>query len=139
MIITGKNGNTKEVKQIVAELRGRTGAETAKDRPLSTLEKLFLMAEEIKEAPPPDLPSREGFLWRRRYSTENGSIVWEETPDPDYAPSQSGSYIDPVAYVQGMTVEAGKWYTDGADIWEAVKSGSPSGFDDTEYFDIVQE
>lgn len=138
MIITGKNGNNKEVKKIIAELRGKTNAETVTERPLSALEKLILMAEAIEEAPPPDTPSREGFLWRRRFSTESGSIMWEEVPDPDYKKSQSGTYIDPVVYAQGMTVEAGKWYTDGADIWEALKSGSPSGFDDQEYFDIIE-
>lgn len=138
MIITGKNGNTKEMKKIIAELRGKTNAATATERPLSALEKLILMAETIEEAPPPDIPSREGFLWRRKFSAKSGSVVWEEVRNPDYQPSQSGTYIDPVVYVQGMTVEAGKWYTDGADIWEALKSGLPSGFDDPEYFDIIE-
>lgn len=48
-----------------------------------------------------------------------------------------GEYINPIRYTQGMAVVQGKWYTDGDDIWEALKDGVPASFSDKEYFDIV--
>lgn len=65
------------------------------------------------------------------------SSVWEEIPDPDYVPTQSGTYIDPITYVIGMTVTNGLWYTDGNDIWECIADGMPTDFNDKEYFDII--
>lgn len=50
----------------------------------------------------------------------------------------SGDYINPITFVEGMTVETGKFYTNGDDIWEAMKDGVPTGFDDEEYFDIIK-
>lgn len=49
----------------------------------------------------------------------------------------SGDYINPIPYLDGMTVEQGKFYTDGEDIWEAYNSGVPSGFADKAFFDII--
>ena len=49
-----------------------------------------------------------------------------------------GDYLNPVQYQKGMEVTKGLWYTDGASIWEAVKNGVPSGFDDKNYFDIIE-
>lgn len=48
-----------------------------------------------------------------------------------------GDYVNPIAYVSGMTVEQGKFYTNGDDIWEAIQSGVPAGFDDRTFFDII--
>ena len=49
-----------------------------------------------------------------------------------------GDYLNPIQYQEGMEVTKGLWYTDGASIWEAVKNGVPSGFDDKNYFDIIE-
>ena len=49
----------------------------------------------------------------------------------------SGEYTNPIPYEQGMTVTVGLFYTDGEDIWEAIQTGTPSGFDDKAYFDII--
>lgn len=49
----------------------------------------------------------------------------------------TGDYLNPIPYVSGMAVEAGKWYTEDGYIWEAIKSGVPTGFFDREYFDVV--
>lgn len=46
-------------------------------------------------------------------------------------------YLRPITYSEGMTVEAGLWYTDGNDIWEAIASGTPESFADANYFDII--
>lgn len=50
----------------------------------------------------------------------------ELTKDEDYV-APSGEYINPIPFVEGMEVEAGKFYSfaDG-DIWEALKSGGPA-------------
>lgn len=77
----------------------------------------------------------------------------EETPtEPDPEPQEpsepaveevekqetpTGDYANPIAYEPETAVTAGLWYTDGEDIWECIADGVPTGFDDTEFFDIV--
>ena len=48
-----------------------------------------------------------------------------------------GDYLNPIPFEDGMAVEAGKWYTDGLDIWEAKADGIPFSFADMNYFDII--
>lgn len=129
-----ESGAGKELEAAVEELRGRTAA-TAGGRPLTTLEKLALMAEAITEQPAPSEEPKRGYMWKRYYDT-TGVIMWEEVPDPDYSEPE-GSYTNPIQYAAGMTVNTGKWYTDGENVWEALKNGVPLGFDDPEYFDII--
>lgn len=88
----------------------------------------------------PQKPAEKiGFITVPIYDHVGNSIVWTFEPDPNYLPENDGSdYLKPKRYVDGMTVTAGLWYTDGTDIWECIKSGTPSGFTDTEYFDIIQ-
>lgn len=49
----------------------------------------------------------------------------------------TGDYVNPIQYKAGMSVEEGLFYTDGDNIWEAMKTGTPVSFEDTEYFDII--
>lgn len=91
--------------------------------------------EEFELLPKP--ANRIGYKWVPLVDNVGKSIGWTEVVDPDYVPTNSGTYIDPIPYTVGMTVTAGLWYTDNSDIWEAIASGVPSGFDDTTYFDIV--
>lgn len=79
---------------------------------------------------------KEGFILQQVYDAENHMIAWTYVPDPDYV-VEEGTYINPIQYVVGADVIEGKWYTDGDNIWEAIKSGIPSSFEDTEYFDII--
>lgn len=81
---------------------------------------------------------KEGFKLVPKF---NGtSIYWEfekeEEPTPEEDVTQ-GTYLNPIQYVNGMEIKITKWYTDGDNIWEAIQSGIPTGFDDTEYFDII--
>ena len=69
--------------------------------------------------------------------TKLGEIELRREYVPNGSTAPEGDYLHPIPYVQGMAVEAGKWYTDGEDIWEALKAGTPAGFDDREYFDII--
>lgn len=71
----------------------------------------------------------------------------EPEPEPEPQPpvveevekpaTQEGDFTNPIQYEPDMAVTAGLWYTDGADVWEAIADGVPTGFDDTEFFDIV--
>lgn len=58
--------------------------------------------------------------------------------ESETATENDGSdYIKPITYTTGMTVTKGLWYTDGSDVWECIKDGTPTSFSDTEYFNIV--
>lgn len=81
--------------------------------------------------------NRTGFLWVPIYNADSKSIGWQEVPDPDYVPTADGSYLHPFAYTVGMTVTVEKWYTDGDNVWECIKTGVPVDFSDAEFFDIV--
>lgn len=64
--------------------------------------------------------------------------VWWEVPDPDYVPEYDGTdYLRPITWENGMEISTGLWYTNGMDIWEAIKNGVPANFEDEEFFDIV--
>lgn len=49
-----------------------------------------------------------------------------------------GDYLNPILYEVDTGCEQGKWYTDGEDIWECIKSGFPSGFADKEFFEVIE-
>lgn len=55
----------------------------------------------------------------------------------DRKPS-TGDYLNPIEYKRGMPVVKGLFYTDNTDIWEAIKTGVPNGFNDRLYFDIIE-
>lgn len=99
------------------------------------IDKLSLLLDAIPvDNKPTDRP---GYMWKPIFNLANMKVGWEEVVDPDYNPTGSGTYVDPYVYEDGMTVEIGMWYTDGDNIWEAIKTGIPTGFDDSEYFDII--
>lgn len=106
--------------------------------PLTDEKKLELFIASIPVLDKPqDMPrSRTGYLWKPMYDAEHNCFGWEEIEDPYYVPSQTGSYIDPIRYIDGMEVEQGLWYTDGDNLWECVKSGVADGFN-SEWFDII--
>lgn len=137
MIIHGKKKESeKEAIRLIRELRGESGGATATDRPLTTLEKIALMAEAVQEAPLPSEAPKAGYMWRRYYDA-TGVIMWEEVPDPDYVEPE-GTFTNPIEYTEGMTVTAGLFYTDGENVWECLQDGTPEGFDDPAYFDILK-
>ena len=49
-----------------------------------------------------------------------------------------GDYTNPIPYEEGMECKIALFYTDGEDIWECIKNGTPDGFSDKEYFDIIE-
>lgn len=51
----------------------------------------------------------------------------------------TGDYINPILFEQGMSITLGLWYyLDDKDLpREAIRSGTPTTFDDREYFDWI--
>lgn len=72
------------------------------------------------------------------YSLKKISDSVLEVIKKDDSEMPAGDYLNPIQYEAGMKVEKDKFYTDGENIWEAIKSGKPSGFDDKSYFDIIE-
>lgn len=64
----------------------------------------------------------------------DGVFTLERNPNPE---EPNGEYTHPIPYYDDMEVTAGLFYTNGDDIWEAIKSGIPAGFNDNEFFDII--
>lgn len=64
--------------------------------------------------------------------------TFEIVKDEEVTINDGKDYIRPITFVKGMTVSKGLWYTDGDNVWEAIKNGVPAGFDDTKYFDIIK-
>lgn len=81
--------------------------------------------------------NKEGYILQQVYDSNEHAILWEYVEDPNYVKTESGTYIDPIVYTDGMEVEIDKWYTDGDNIWECIQSGVPNSFEDREYFDII--
>ena len=120
---------------------------------LANLKKLSSIAESMEEATEPS--EKIGFVWHvvnigdkelyrelipdsDAYKGIDEGEVTEEDINAEVEPT--GDYIDPIPYVDGMEVETGKFYYADNDMeyrWEAIKDGVPSGFDDKEYFDII--
>lgn len=66
------------------------------------------------------------------------TISWEYVIDGEAENFNDGTdYLYPITWKPGMRVSIGLWYTDGADVWEAIKDGVPTDFTDREYFDII--
>lgn len=97
-------------------------------------EKEILASVEVSKKPE---SGKEGYILEQVYDPSAHMIIWVYVEDPNYEKTNSGTYLDPITYTEGMEVETGKWYTDGENIWDAIKDGIPTGFDDTEYFNII--
>lgn len=101
-------------------------------KPISeTMEKLVSVTETASD--------KTGYNWK---ITSIGSVeVLKEYIKNDEEDEHDGSdYTKPAYYVEGSSVEKGKWYCQESDTdlrYECIKSGTPSNFFDTEYFDIV--
>lgn len=87
---------------------------------------------EVQDKPAADRP---GYMWVPHF--EGSVVVWTEEVDENYMPEGTGTYIDPIKYITGLTVKEGYFYTDGDNIWEAIKDGVPQSFEDKDYFDII--
>lgn len=75
----GKVWGTEPV--IIPESVPNTEADT--EAPLSIYEKMALFLESIPEEKRPETSPKNGHKWKRTYSHEKGSIVWQEVEDKD--------------------------------------------------------
>lgn len=66
------------------------------------------------------------------------TVLKKEYVAIDDSMNDGSDYTKPITYKEAMSVVKGLWYTDGSDVWECIKDGTPTGFDDKEYFDIVE-
>lgn len=113
--------------------------------PTENILKILAGSIEVKDKPTDDngveLPYKAGYKWIQQCIWSNGApvIQWEQVVDEDYISENDGSdYTKPITYKAGMSVVKGLWYTDGTDVWECIKDGTPLGFDDKDYFDIIE-
>lgn len=87
--------------------------------------------------------NKEGYILKKvfRGLDENNTILlgYEYVEDPYYIPVNDGSdFLKAILYIAGMEVTEGLWYkNEDGDIWECIKSGVPTGFYDSEYFDVI--
>lgn len=83
---------------------------------------------------------KSGYNWRIT-SIGNVEVLKEYIKADEPEDEHDGSdYTKPAYYVEGGSVEKGKWYCEESDPdlrYECIKSGTPSSFNDSEYFDIV--
>lgn len=80
---------------------------------------------------------KEGYQYKV-FKLGDITIKKEYVKSDDTDLNDGSDYTKPITYKDGMSVVKGLWYTDGSDIWECIKDGTPTGFDDKEYFDIVE-
>lgn len=85
---------------------------------------------------------KTGYNWKIT-SIGNVEVLKEYVKNDESQDEHDGSdYTKPAYYIQGASVEKGKWYCqdDDPDLrYECIKSGTPSSFFDNEYFDIITE
>lgn len=85
--------------------------------------------------PKPRTAAKIGYILKPYLSGNH--ICWEFVEDDRQIEEKSGTYLDPIPYIIGMSIIEGFWYTNGENIWESRKSGVPKDFADADYFDIV--
>ena len=116
------NEKVKELEQSVESIN-----------PISeTMEKLVSVTETSSD--------KMGYNWRIT-SIGNVEVLKEYVKNDESQEEHDGSdYTKPAYYVEGSSVEKGKWYCEetATDLrYECIKSGTPSSFNDAEYFNIV--
>lgn len=80
---------------------------------------------------------KEGYILKRIVVPTGYAVAWEFVEDPEYHPTEDGTYLHPYTFTAGMAVTEAKWYTNGDDIWECIKSGICETWADPEYFDVI--
>lgn len=65
---------------------------------------------------------------------QSGNVI--EYVKDDTVSQPMGDFLNPIIYAKGMECIVGMFYTNGEDIWECIKAGTPADFNDKRYFDI---
>lgn len=126
------NGILREMT--AAELAAMQHCEQENTTPSLTVDKkLELLLASIHEEPVPDTEPKLGYKWQPMYTPSNG-FAWELVEDP----TALGTQNNPRYWVAGMTVLTGHCYTqDGKTLYLALQDGTPSGFEDTAFFELI--
>lgn len=91
----------------------------------------------IHEKPTAD---KAGYHLVQRYDSGSNCILWEYVKDES---ANVGTYTNPIPYEVGMEVNkytdddafsGDGWYSFDGDVKVCIKSGTPTSFDDAEYF-----
>lgn len=117
--------NTLEFCRKFEELREVYTDIKAKDEHIASLEKQL---ESIKQT-----------ISKSGYEVKQTADNVFELVEAETEQVSDGDYTRPYIYENEMTVETGKFYTDGENIWEAILDGVPAGFGDKRYFDIIED
>ena len=117
------NAYLEEKKKLDAEIKKVQKAKEKSDMIMNLIE----ITEEGSD--------KKGYNWK---VYKIGDVVVKKEYIEIETVNDGSDYTKPITYKVGMSVEKGLWYTDGSDVWEALKDGTPLSFADTEYFDIVE-
>lgn len=122
-----------ELKDLVCKIESEN-ADLNPDGEYTVAGILNVFAKGILESKP-DV-EKIGYKAVPMFQTDSGTVVWELVSNKDFA-SHSGDYLDPIPFSAGDEIKSGLFYTDGDDIWESIKNGIPTSFNDKEYFDVI--
>ena len=117
------NAYLEEKKKLDAEIKKAQKTKEKSDMIMNLIE----ITEEASD--------KKGYNWK---IYKIGDVVVKKEYIEIETVNDGTDYTKPITYKVGMSVEKGLWYTDGSDVWEALKDGTPLSFADTEYFDIVE-
>jgi hypothetical protein len=112
-------------EQTEAEIRERT---------------LIALADSLIAARPE--AEKKGYQLTPVFLGDNGTIGWEYVADS--SAKAKGSYLSPIEWVPGMEIQAGVnsdyesdgWYIYNGLVQRCIKSGAPTSFTDSEYWEI---
>lgn len=113
-----------------AEIKAEQQKQEAK-LTLTDAKKLQLFLDSIPVAQVPSEP-KLGYKWEPMYSGATG-FAWELVEDVNAV----GTNNNPWYWVDNMSVTLGMFYTNGTIKKVAIDEGVPTGFDDSNYFEVV--
>ena len=100
---------------------------------LTNDKKLELMLAAIPEEPMPDSEPQLGYQSQPMYTPSSG-FAWELVE----VPTALGTQRNPRYWLAGMAVKLGHYYTtDGVTLKMAVAEGVPASWEDTAYWEVV--
>lgn len=124
---------------IIRDMTAEEIAEMQQNQPdtvpeeLTNDRKLELMLAAIPEEPMPDSEPKLGYKWQPMYTPSSG-FAWELVEDP----TALGTKQNPRYWLAGMAVRLGHYYTvDGVTLKMAVNEGIPASWEDTAYWEVI--
>ena len=113
----------------IAEMQEAELAAESVVEPLTNERKLELMFESIPTQNTPSVEPKVGYKWKPIYTASAG-FAWELVEDPNAL----GTMINPLVWLEGMSVKMGYHYTYDGKIYLALDDGTPTGINDEAFF-----